>query len=289
MSGIRGAVGCGVLSALVVGVIVCTARPAAASDFNPVQWCQVRLSFMGRKFFREWSGEISLCQQRRMKGELPESAKCFPEDIQRVDQTTYCQPATDPNVDPNYQRRLCRAESHSHEKIQRKCEDDYLSQIHLGVPCGTVATVAQLQDCIDFQAHGHDAVDFTRTVFGNTGRIDDEAARKCMTAIFTVGEIYARKVMQTIGDKCEMFVMAGKLSGPCPDPDAQKKLNKARRGFAKGVLSDCQQQLDNHLITLGAPCDNLGPAATASDYVNCLAGVAEDVAIRGVGTVWYGN
>jgi hypothetical protein len=284
MSWIRGKVGRCVLAAFVVGLVACTA--ASAIDFDPVQWCQVRLSVMGRKFFRQWSGEIALCFERRMKGEIPPDSKCYPEDIQRTDPTTYCQPATDPNVDPNYQRRLCRAEDHSHQKIQRKCRDEYLSDIQLGVPCGTVA---QLQDCIDFEAHGHDAVDFTRTLFGNTGRIDDEAQRDCMTTIFTVGQTYARKVMQILGDKCEVFVMAGKLGGPCPDKGAQKKLNKARRGFAKGVLSACQQDLDNHVFTFGAPCDKLGPAATASDYVNCLSGVAEDVAIRGVSTVWYGN
>lgn len=289
MSGYRGRLTRAALCALLAGTIGLGAWSAAAIEFDPIQWCQVRLSVMGRKFFRQWSGEIALCHDRRMKGELPESTECFPEDIQRADPTTYCQPTIDPNVEPNYQRRLCRAEQHSHDKIQRKCEDEFLSEIELGVPCGTVATVAELQDCIDFEAHGNDAIDFTRTVFGAVGRLDDETQRDCMNAVFTVGQTYARKVMKILGEKCEVFVLAGKLSGPCPDPGAQKSLHKARRAFAKGVLQVCQEHLDAQRLRFGPPCDDLGPAANASDYVNCFAGVAEDAAIRGVSTVWYGK
>lgn len=272
--------------ATVLAALSLSAVAATAIEFNAVDWCQVRLSVMGRKFFHQWSGEIALCHIRRMNGELPESAKCFPDDIERSDTTTYCEPTTDPHVEVNFQQRLCRAELHSHDKIQRKCEDEYLPDIELGVPCGTVSTVGQLQDCIDFEAHGKNAIDFTRTVFGRVGYVADPVLRDCISNIFTVGQTYSRKVMQKIGEKCEIFVLAGKHGGPCPDPAAQKALNKARRVFAKGVLSLCQDYLDNHQIEFGPPCDTLGPNATASDYVDCLAAVANSVGQRGTQTVW---
>jgi len=258
---------------------------ALAKTVDPVAYCHSRLSVMGRKFFHQWSGEISLCQQRRMNGDVDLASKCYPDEMVRADTSTFCQAPDDVLVDPNYQRRLCRAEQHSHEKIARKCEDDYLTQFELGVPCGTVATVARLQDCIDFDAHGQNAVDFTRTVYGSVGRVMDDTLRGCMITIFETGQVYARKVMKIIGDKCELFVSEGKLSGPCPDQGSQKQLKKARRIFAESVLAACIDDLAAHRVPFGPPCDNL-PGATPSDYIDCVASAAEADAMRGVSTVW---
>jgi hypothetical protein len=277
----RGKVLCAVAAlGLCIGAI-----SALAKTVDPVAYCHSRLSVMGRKFFHQWSGEISLCQQRRMDGQVGLDTKCYPDEFVRVDTTTYCETAVDPQVDPYYERRLCRAEQHSHEKIKRKCEDDYLSQFELGVPCGTVATVARLQDCIDFDAHGQNAINFTRTVYGSVGRVADDHLRTCMVTIFETGQVYARKVMKTVGDKCELFVSEGKLSGPCPDKASQKQLKKARRIFAESVLAACTDDLAAHRVPFGPPCNNLANP-TPSDYVDCLASAAEAEAMRGVETVW---
>jgi hypothetical protein len=271
-------------AAAAIGVGLCAAA-ALAKVVDPIEYCHSRLSVMGRKFFHQWSGEISLCQQRRMNGDVDVTSKCYPDEMVRVDTSTFCQPPDDPLVDPYYQRRLCRAEQHSHEKIQRKCQDDYLSHFELGVPCGTVATVARLQDCIDFQAHGQNAINFTRTVYGSVGRVMDDTLRECMITIFETGQVYARKVMKIVGDKCELFVSQGKLTGPCPDTLSQKQLKKARRIFAESVLASCIDDLAAHRIPFGPPCDNM-PTASPSDYVDCLAAAAEADAMRGVATVW---
>lgn len=258
---------------------------ALGKDVDPIEWCHIRLSVIGRKFFHQWSGEISMCQQRRMKGEVPESSKCYPDEMIRNDPTTFCRNPDDPDVDLAYQQRLCRAELHSHDKVQRKCTDEYLSHFELGVPCGTVATVTGLQDCINFDAHGQNAVDFSRTIYGSVGRVDNAELRACIKTIFEAGQTYTRKVMSIMGDKCAVLVDQGRLSPPCPDPVAQKRLSTARRSFVKAVIGKCESELTAHLVPFGPPCDTL-VAPRPMDYVDCLATVAETVAMRGVSTVW---
>lgn len=264
------------------------AMRAAAKDVDPVKWCQIRLSVIGRKFFHQWSGEISRCQQQRMKGEFPASTKCYPDEMFRPGATTFCQPADDPDVPPIYQGRLCRAELHSHDKVQRKCTDDYLEQFELGVPCGTASTVAVLQDCINFNAHGQNGIDFARTIYGSVGRVQNQELRECISTIFNSGQTYARKVMAVMGDKCEVSVRNGKVPPPCPDAVARKRLNTARRSFAQQVMDKCESELAGHLVPFGPPCDALiNP--TPSDYIDCVATVAETIAMRGVSTVWPGG
>lgn len=258
---------------------------AVAKDVDPVEWCHVRLSVIGRKFFHQWSGEISRCQRQRMKGEFPESTKCYPDDMFRPGASTFCLAPQDPTVPLVYQGRLCRAELHSHDKVQRKCTDDYLEQFELGVPCGTATTVAVLQDCINFDAHGQNAIDFTRTIFGDVGRVQNDELRECIATIFTAGQTYARKVMAIMGDKCEWAVRKGKVPPPCPDPVAQKRLSTSRRSYAKAVLDKCESELQGHLVPFGPPCDAL-VNPTPSDYIDCVATVAETIAMRGVSTIW---
>jgi hypothetical protein len=271
----------GVCATLAAGAV---AFRAVALEITP-ELCHARLSLMGRKFFHQWSGEISLCQVRRMKGEALESSKCYPDEMIRNGATTFCQPAIDPDVETEYQRRLCRAELHSHEKIQRKCKTEHLPQIELGIPCGTVATVAALQDCIDFEAHGQNAIDFTRTVYGSVGQVPNEELRDCINIIFKAGQTYARKVMQIMGDQCELGVRDGRIVPPCPDPLAQKRLTTARRSFTKKVLERCESALTSHLVRFGPPCDAL-VNPTPSDYIDCLTTSAETFAMRGVSTVF---
>jgi len=269
--------------------LVGSAAATLAKDVDPIDYCHSRLSVMGRKFFHQWSGEISLCQQRRMRGEVDPATKCYPDEMVRPNATTFCKKPDDPLVDPNFQRRLCRAEQHSHEKIQRKCEDDQLSSIELGVPCGTVASVAALQDCIDFDAHGQYAVDFTRTVYGSVGPMANESLRTCMITLFESGQMYARQVMKIVGDECEVSVMRRKTSGPCPDGEAQKRLSKARRIFMQSVIDSCEPWLRAHAVPFGPPCDGLIGSATPGQYVDCVASAAEADGMRGVHTVWNGD
>lgn len=274
------------LAVLGAGVL---AMGVTGRNTSPVDYCHTRLSVMGRKFFHQWSGEVSMCQQRRLRGLVDPASKCYPDQMDRVDASTFCQAPDDPLVDSSYQRRLCRAEQHSHQKIQRKCTEEDLSQIDLGVPCGTVATVAELQDCIDFAAHGQNAIDFTRTVYGTVDPTSDAALRTCLQTMFEAGQVYARKVMKTVGDQCEVFVMQGRARGPCPDEAAQKRLKKARRVFAQTALGVCQPYFSQHQLPLGPPCDHLIGRATPSEYVECIAAAAEGAAMRGISTIWHGG
>jgi len=263
----------GVATALTVAVqVALSATPSSA--VSPELKCQDTVAVQGRNYFKGRFTAIAKCEQAKAAGKIAEATNCRPE--------------TGPVGDANTAEKLTKAATKLSAKLAIKCADPLVSSIDFGLPCGSVATVADLTDCLVDDAHGHNSELLIESVFDSAGDLtfacvggsnaggtcdpngdlatecpsggtecrDLKPLRLCQKTIATAARNYAKDRM-TVRRSCAKKFSDGKLDDVCPDGAARAKLAKSLVKFRTKVLKKCtDSEAADTLADFGFPCDS---------------------------------
>lgn len=264
------------LASVLIGVatLLCVSGPKAHALSAELK-CQDTIAVQARNYFKKQYGFVAKCEDKKSAGKL--------------DQATNCRPDVGPVTDMQTADKLSVAATKLGDKLELKCTNDIVSGLTLGKPCGTVATVAELTDCILDEAHGRNSDLLIETVYDDAGELtgsvcvggsnnggacdpegplatecpgastecrDAKAIRNCQKTISKASRNYAKDRM-TARRKCAKSVEAGKSDGPCPDEKTRFKMAKALEKFRKKVLKKCTDaDAQAASANFGFPCDS---------------------------------
>jgi phosphodiesterase/alkaline phosphatase D-like protein len=214
----------------------------ASAALSPEVQCQDVVAQAARNYFRDRFNAVMHCENKKSAGKLPQITNCRPDDP----------PVTG---ELNTDQRLQKAEDRLLRRLGNRCTDTLVDNISFGIPCGTVATIAELADCVVNDAHGPNADLLVESVYDTTASILDDELRHCQRTIAKESAKYSRARM-TARLKCGKKVLAGKIEGACPE---RTRLFLGRRlaKFRSKVLARCT---DAHVldtaIDFGFPCES---------------------------------
>ena len=221
---------------ILVGLLaVCQMASVAGAALSPEARCQDAIAVQGRKYFQRRFDAVSKCRNLQAKGF---AISCGP---------------GDPDVAP----KLAAAESVLANKLGVRCTDALLASelVRPGLPCGGVATVADLIACLVDDGHGADADNLLTTVYDASGAIADSGVRACQATLAKEARKLASARLKH-RRTCARRLTQGKIDGPCPDATARAGLAKALDKFTTRIQGRCTdaQALDASL-DLGFPCE----------------------------------
>jgi phosphodiesterase/alkaline phosphatase D-like protein len=261
---------------VVIGVtaMLCASAPAVHA-LSPELKCQDAIAVQARNYFKKRYSAVAKCEDKRSSGNL--------------DQLTNCRPDVGPVTDDKTDDKLSNAATKLGDKLDLKCTNAIVAGLTLGRPCGTVATVTEVTNCILDDAHGHNSDLLIETVYDDAGELsgsvcvggtnnggacdpdaplatecpgggtecrEAKAIRLCQKAFSSAGRNYAKDRMSA-RRSCAKSVEAGKSEGPCPDDKARLKLDKALEKFRKKVLKKCTDaDAQAAAANFGFPCDS---------------------------------
>jgi phosphodiesterase/alkaline phosphatase D-like protein len=203
--------------------------------------CQDVIAQAARNYFRDRFNAVSRCENKKSAGKLSQATNCRPDDP----------PVTG---ELNTDQRLQRAEARLLRRIGNRCTDSLVNMISFGLPCGTVATVADIVDCVVNDAHGPNADLLIESAYDETADLQDDQLRRCQRTIAKESAKYARARM-TGRFKCAKKILAGNVEGACPERTRQFFERRLAKFRAK-VLARCTNaQVLDAAIDFGFPCE----------------------------------
>ncbi len=255
-------------------IAVSLAVPAPGFAVSAELKCQDTIALQGRNYFKNHYTAVSKCEQKKSAGDLPQS--------------TNCRPSAGAVTDTKTADKLQDAATKLGDQLDSKCTDPMVAGLTIGLPCGTVATVTELTDCIVGDAHGASADMVIGRVFDDAGELthacvggdndglpcdpkadlatecpnggtecrDLSSLRLCQKAMAGAARNYAKDRM-TARRGCARKLMDGKIEPPCPDEKTNAKLAKALEKLRKKVLKKCTDaEAEDAAMNLGYPCES---------------------------------